>query len=94
VPDLQAQTIGGVIAAGEPLMNTVPGDDDLAIAAQVQPQDLDKIQVGSEARIRLSAFNELPANTAEQLNGLSLMCLECRPSRLSARASARPSAVS
>ena len=58
VLDLQAHTVGGVIAASEPIMDIVPGDDDLVTTAQVQPLDIDKIQVGSEARIRLSAFNQ------------------------------------
>jgi HlyD family secretion protein len=55
---LQSHTIGGVVAAGEPIMDIVPGGDELVIAAQVQPEDVDAIQIGSEARIRLTEFNQ------------------------------------
>lgn len=39
-------------------MDIVPLDDTLVIAVQIQPQDIDKIEIGSRALIRLSAFNQ------------------------------------
>ena len=50
-------TIGGVIPAGEPIMMIVPDSDRLTVEAKVNPQDIDKVQVGQSATLRFSAFN-------------------------------------
>lgn len=49
---------GAVIKPGDVVMEIVPEDDTLIIAAQVNPQDVDKVQAGQSARVRLSAFNQ------------------------------------
>jgi len=51
-------TIGGVITAGDTIMLIVPKGDDLQVEAKVQPQDIDKLQVGQKTLLRLSAFNQ------------------------------------
>jgi HlyD family secretion protein len=51
-------TIGGVIAAGDPLMLIVPEADDLSIEVRVEPQDIDQLTIGQEAVLRLSAFSQ------------------------------------
>src|SRR5690242_10798134 len=51
-------TIGGVITAGDTIMLVVPKGDDLQVEAKVQPQDIDKLQVGQKTLLRLSAFNQ------------------------------------
>jgi HlyD family secretion protein len=50
-------TVGGVITAGEPIMLIVPDADKLAVEAKVNPQDIDQLQIGQSAVLRLSAFN-------------------------------------
>ena len=50
-------TIGGVIPAGEPIMMIVPDSDKLTVEAKVNPQDIDKVQIGQSATLRFSAFN-------------------------------------
>jgi HlyD family secretion protein len=50
-------TIGGVIPAGEQIMLIVPDADKLAVEARVNPQDVDKVQVGQDAVLRFSAFD-------------------------------------
>ena len=50
-------TIGGVIPAGEPIMLIVPDAEKLAVEARVNPQDIDKVQVGQMAVLRFSAFD-------------------------------------
>jgi HlyD family secretion protein len=50
-------TIGGVIPAGEAIMLVVPDSDRLTVEAKVNPQDIDKVQVGQGATLRFSAFN-------------------------------------
>jgi HlyD family secretion protein len=60
-------TVGGVIAAGDTIMLIVPQTDDLQVEAKVNPQDIDKLQVGQKTLLRLSAFNQ---RTTPELNGL------------------------
>ena len=50
-------TVGGVIPAGEPIMFIVPNSDRLTVEAKVNPQDIDKVQVGQSATMRFTAFN-------------------------------------
>jgi len=50
-------TVGGVITAGDPIMLIVPDADNLTVEARVNPQDIDQVQLGQTALLRLSAFN-------------------------------------
>jgi HlyD family secretion protein len=59
-------TVGGVITAGDAIMLIVPQADDLQVEAKVNPQDIDKLQVGQKTLLRLSAFNQ---RTTPELNG-------------------------
>jgi len=60
-------TIGGVITAGDAIMLIVPQTDDLQVEAKVNPQDIDKLQVGQKTLLRLSAFNQ---RTTPELTGV------------------------
>jgi HlyD family secretion protein len=60
-------TVGGVITAGDAIMMIVPQSDDLQVEAKVNPQDIDKLQIGQKTLLRLSAFNQ---RTTPELNGL------------------------
>ena len=51
-------TVGGVINAGEAIMLVVPDADALTVEAKVNPQDIDQVQIGQTALLRLSAFNQ------------------------------------
>lgn len=53
----KAHAVGGVIQAGETILEIVPGDDELLVQTQVLPKDVDKVQVGQRSRIRLSALD-------------------------------------
>jgi HlyD family secretion protein len=66
VQQLAAHTIGGVIKAGETIMEIVPDTDDLQIEAHVQPKDIDHVKTGQKAFVRLTAFSQ---RTTPQLNG-------------------------
>ena len=67
VEQSNVHTVGGVITAGDTLMLIVPQTDDLQVEAKVNPQDIDKLQVGQQTLLRLSAFNQ---RTTPELNGL------------------------
>ena len=58
VHQLSAHTIGGVIRAGDPIMEVVPDSDDLQIEARMQPNDIDQVRTGQKAFVRFSAFNQ------------------------------------
>jgi HlyD family type I secretion membrane fusion protein len=57
VQNLKIHTIGGVIKAGEALMEIVPTEDKLIVRAEISPLDIDNVHVGLKSEIRLSAFN-------------------------------------
>ena len=61
-----AHTVGGVITAGDAIMLIVPNTDSLTVEARVNPQDIDQIQVGQNALLRLSAFNQ---TATPEING-------------------------
>jgi HlyD family secretion protein len=60
-------TVGGVITAGDAVMMIVPQSDALSVEAKVNPQDIDKLQIGQKTLLRLSAFNQ---RTTPELNGV------------------------
>jgi len=61
-----ANTVGGVIAAGDPIMLIVPEADKLLVEVKVDPKDIDQIQLGQAVLLRFSAFNQ---RTTPELNG-------------------------
>jgi HlyD family secretion protein len=67
VHQLAVHTIGGVIAAGEVIMEIVPDADELQIEARLASNDIDQVHPGQNTHIRLSAFNQ---RTTPQLNGV------------------------
>jgi protease secretion system membrane fusion protein len=59
VVGLKVFTVGGVITAGQVLMEIVPQDSRLIVEAKVQPTDIDKVVVGEIADLRFSAFSQI-----------------------------------
>ncbi|NTJ43911.1 HlyD family type I secretion periplasmic adaptor subunit [Agrobacterium larrymoorei] len=57
VYDLQTHTISGVISAGAPIMSIVPTGDDMKVEIRVPPVDIDRVEPGQSARMRLTSFN-------------------------------------
>jgi HlyD family secretion protein len=62
-----ANTVGGVITAGDPVMLVVPEADNLLVEAKVEPKDIDQVQFGQPVVLRFSAFN---MRTTPELNGI------------------------
>jgi HlyD family type I secretion membrane fusion protein len=56
VTDLKYHTIGAVISPASEIMYIVPKDDELIIEAQINPQDIDNVQKGLQAKIQLTAY--------------------------------------
>lgn len=61
-----ANTVGGVITAGDQIMQIVPESDKLSVEVKVEPRDIDKVAFGQPVLLRFSAFNQ---RTTPELNG-------------------------
>jgi HlyD family secretion protein len=66
VNKLAFTTIGGVIAAGETIMEIVPDKDALIVTARVDPQDVDKLRSSNNVMLRFSSFD---LQTTPQISG-------------------------
>jgi HlyD family type I secretion membrane fusion protein len=55
---LKVHTVGGVVNAGELLMEIVPQDRALVIEAKASPNDADDLKVGMDTQVRFSALQE------------------------------------
>lgn len=66
VHQLAVHTVGGVISPADPIMLIVPEGDDLALEVQIAPKDVDQIQIGHAALLRMTAFN---LRTTPELTG-------------------------
>ena len=58
VMGVAVHTIGGVVAAGSPMMEIVPRDEVLKIEAQIPPHLIDKIKPGLPVDILFTAFDQ------------------------------------
>ena len=66
VDQLAYNAVGDVIRPAEPIMRIVPTEDRLVFEGMVNPVDIDRVQVGQRANIRLSALNQA---TTPELSG-------------------------
>jgi HlyD family type I secretion membrane fusion protein len=56
IQQLRIFTAGGVIRAGEPILDLVPLSDSLVIRARISPLDIDRVSGGMTAELRFPAF--------------------------------------
>jgi adhesin transport system membrane fusion protein len=57
VKNVQVTTVGGVIQAGQPILEIVPTEDEMLVEAYVKPSEVAFLQVGQKAVVKLSAFD-------------------------------------
>ncbi|MDQ7076063.1 MAG: HlyD family efflux transporter periplasmic adaptor subunit [Gammaproteobacteria bacterium] len=57
VKNIRMTTVGGVLRAGEEMMQIIPVDDQLIIEAKVSPSDIAQIRKGLESNIRFDPFD-------------------------------------
>jgi membrane fusion protein, epimerase transport system len=57
VVGLNVHTVGGVIGAGERILDIVPANDKLVIIGRVRLEDIDVVSAGAPAEVRLTAYN-------------------------------------
>ncbi|MDD4505237.1 MAG: HlyD family type I secretion periplasmic adaptor subunit [Sulfurospirillaceae bacterium] len=65
IAGMEIHTVGGVIAAGKPILDIVPEDSKLVIVTRVETKDIDKVHTGLLADIRFSAFDTRHTNVIE-----------------------------
>jgi len=58
IMDLRVHTAGGVIGAGEPLADLVPGAARLVVAARIKPEDINQVHPGLEAQVHLIPYDQ------------------------------------
>ncbi|MGI9411592.1 MAG: HlyD family efflux transporter periplasmic adaptor subunit [Hyphomicrobiaceae bacterium] len=66
VHELKVHTIGGVIQPGETILQVIPADGRLTIAARLEPRSIDQVKVGQTAVLRFTSFDQ---RTTPELNG-------------------------
>lgn len=66
VHKLAVHTVGGVVAAGETILEIVPQEEKLALEGQLDPTTVDQVESGQAVRVRLSAFDQ---RTTPELSG-------------------------
>lgn len=57
VTALSINTVGGVVKAGDAIMEIVPDDGQLLVTSRVDPRDRDAVAIGQSASVRFSAFD-------------------------------------
>ncbi len=51
-------TIGGLVGAGEVIMDVVPKGAPLTVTAMIKPEDVDEVRPGMPAKVRLTGLNQ------------------------------------
>lgn len=57
VKNIRVNTIGGVIQAGQDILEIVPVEDKLVVQAYISPKDVAFIRTGQEAIVKISAYD-------------------------------------
>ncbi|MEM9206691.1 MAG: HlyD family type I secretion periplasmic adaptor subunit [Pseudomonadota bacterium] len=66
VTNIRTTAEGGVLGAGEAILDIVPSEENLIIEAMITPRDVDGVSVGQDA---LVMFTGLPQRTAPRVEG-------------------------
>ena len=57
VQQLAVHTVGGVVAAAQPLMQIVPDEGDIEIEAWLENKDVGFVRIGQEVEVKIDAFD-------------------------------------
>ncbi|MDK8262869.1 HlyD family type I secretion periplasmic adaptor subunit [Pseudomonas oryzihabitans] len=58
VMGLTVHTVGGVVQPGTNLLDIVPDAAKLIVEVHIEPKDIDRVELGTEAEVRFSAFSQ------------------------------------
>lgn len=74
VKGLKVNTIGAVIPAGQTLMEIVPVDETLIVEARISPQQIGRVMVGQEVRVKVDSYDYVRFGAIEgKLESISAM---------------------
>jgi len=57
VKNVQVTTVGGVIQAGQPILEIVPTEDEMLVEAYVKPSEVAFLRVGQKAVVKLTSYD-------------------------------------
>lgn len=57
VKNVQVTTVGGVIQAGQPILEIVPTEDEMLVEAYVKPSEVAFLKVGQKTVVKLTAYD-------------------------------------
>ncbi|PIT73007.1 HlyD family type I secretion periplasmic adaptor subunit [Limnohabitans sp. B9-3] len=57
VKNVQVTTLGGVIQAGQPILEIVPTEDEMLVEAYVKPSEVAFLKVGQKTVVKLSSYD-------------------------------------
>ncbi|MEE4154713.1 MAG: HlyD family efflux transporter periplasmic adaptor subunit [Erythrobacter sp.] len=57
VKNVRLTTVGGVLRAGDEVLQIVPTDEELIVEAQVPPRDIANVKLGQKARVNFDAYD-------------------------------------
>ena len=57
VKNVQVTTVGGVIQAGQPVLEIVPTEDEMMVEAYVKPSEVAFLKAGQKAVVKLSSYD-------------------------------------
>lgn len=57
VKNVQITTVGGVVQAGQPILEIVPTEDEMLVEAYVKPSEVAFLKVGQSAVVKLTAYD-------------------------------------
>ena len=58
VHEVKIHTVGGVIRPGQTVMSVIPQSDPLIVKARIATHEVDQVNIGQEATVRISAFKQ------------------------------------
>ncbi|WP_046865604.1 HlyD family type I secretion periplasmic adaptor subunit [Microvirga massiliensis] len=61
VQQMRIFTVGGVVGAGDPILDVAPTSEDLVVRAKVSPLDIDRVYPGMKAEIRFPSLRSFGA---------------------------------
>lgn len=57
VKNVQITTVGGVVQAGQPILEIVPTEDEMLVEAYVKPSEVAFLKIGQPAVVKLTAYD-------------------------------------
>ena len=83
VHELNVHTVGGVVMPNDVIMKIVPAGAKLQFEVRVNPNDIDQVQMGQEARLRFPAFNR--AHTPEVTGRVTMVAADASTEKQTGR---------